>query len=221
MLNLPSIPFTMTNQSAKELQKLFPVFDLPLANFVQEHGESQTLKAGEMLMRPGQFFKYATLIVSGKIKLYREGEEGEEFFMYFLEQGTACALSMMCMARNQASTVMAIAQEETEVIMIPIQYMDTLMKNYSAWYHFVIETYRTRFEELLNVVDQIAFKNMDERLEWYLKRQADAMGKDLPLTHQQIANDINTSREVVSRLLKKMEKNGTVSMERNIIHWKG
>jgi CRP/FNR family transcriptional regulator len=97
--------------------------------------------------------------------------------------------------------------------------MDTLMKNHPSWYHFVIETYRSRFEELLNVVDQIAFKNMDERLAWYLKRQAAALGKNLQLTHQQIAQDLNSSREVISRLLKKMEKTGFISMERNIIHW--
>ena len=123
------------------------------------------------------------------------------------------------MARNQSSTIMAMALEETTVIMIPIQFMDTLMKNHPSWYHFVIETYRSRFEELLNVVDQIAFKNMDERLAWYLKRQAAALGKNLQLTHQQIAQDLNSSREVISRLLKKMEKTGFISMERNIIHW--
>jgi CRP/FNR family transcriptional regulator len=141
--------------------------------------------------------------------------------MYFLEPGSACALSMMCMARNQASTIMAIAVEETEVIMIPIQYMDTLMREYPSWYNFVIETYRTRFEELLDVVDQIAFKNMDERLVWYLKRQVQVLGNDINLTHQQIATDINSSREVISRLLKKLEIGGKITMERNIIHWKG
>lgn len=172
-------------------------------------------------MKPGQFFKYAMLIVDGRVKLYREGEEGEEYFMYFLEPGSACALSMMCMAKSQSSTVMAIALEETEVIMIPMQYMDSLMRNYSTWYHFVIETYRSRFEELLTVVDQIAFKNMDERLDWYLKRQSETLGRNLMLTHQQIANDINSSREVVSRLLKKMEKTGRITMERNSIRWNG
>ena len=172
-------------------------------------------------MKPGQFFKYAMLIVDGRVKLYREGEEGEEYFMYFLEPGSACALSMMCMAKSQSSTVMAIALEETEIIMIPMQYMDSLMRNYSAWYHFVIETYRSRFEELLTVVDQIAFKNMDERLDWYLKRQSETLGRNLMLTHQQIANDINSSREVVSRLLKKMEKTGRITMERNSIRWNG
>jgi CRP/FNR family transcriptional regulator len=211
----------MTNLNAKELISIFPLFDIALADFIHEKGESKIFEPGEVLMRPGQYFKYAMLIVDGKVKLYREGEEGEEFFMYYLERGNACALSMLCMARSESSTVMALAQEKTEVVMIPIQYMDTLMREYSSWYHFVIETYRTRFEELLTVVDQIAFKNMDERLEWYLDKQAKSLGKDMQLTHQQIANDINSSREVVSRLLKKLENSGRVTMERNIIHWKG
>ena len=211
----------MTNLNAKELISIFPLFDIALADFIHEKGESKIFEPGEVLMRPGQYFKYAMLIVDGKVKLYREGEEGEEFFMYYLERGNACALSMLCMARSESSTVMALAQEKTEVVMIPIQYMDTLMREYSSWYHFVIETYRTRFEELLTVVDQIAFKNMDERLEWYLDKQAKSLGKDMQLTHQQIANDINSSREVVSRLLKKLENSGRVKMERNIIHWKG
>ena len=210
----------MTSLTPKEIISLFPLFDPPLAEFIHEKGESKIFSSGELLMRPGQFFKYAMLIVSGKVKLYREGEDGEEFFMYFLEPGSACALSMMCMARNQASTIMAIAVEKTEVIMIPIQFMDTLMREHPTWYNFVIETYRTRFEELLNVVDQIAFKNMDERLEWYLKRQVQVLGNDLNLTHQQIATDINSSREVISRLLKKLEIKGKIKMERNIIHWK-
>jgi CRP/FNR family transcriptional regulator len=201
--------------------KTFPMFDIALANYIHENAESRNFEPGEVLMKPGQFFKYAMLIVNGKVKLYREGEDGEEFFMYFLESGNACALSMLCMARNQSSTVMAMAVEKTEVVMIPIQYMDVLMKEFTSWYHFVIETYRSRFEELLVVVDQIAFKNMDQRLEWYLTQQANSLGNNLMLTHQQIANEINSSREVVSRLLKKMEKNGLVSMERNIIHWIG
>jgi CRP/FNR family transcriptional regulator len=211
----------MTSMTSKEMTTLFPIFDPALAGYLHEKGESTIFSSGEVLMRPGQFFKYAMLIVSGKVKLYREGDDGEEFFMYFLELGSACALSMMCMARNQASTIMAIAVEETEVIMIPIQYMDTLMREYPSWYNFVIETYRTRFEELLDVVDQIAFKNMDERLVWYLKRQVQVLGNDINLTHQQIATDINSSREVISRLLKKLEIGGKITMERNIIHWKG
>jgi CRP/FNR family transcriptional regulator, anaerobic regulatory protein len=210
---------TTTMYTPEELMRFFPLFDKDLADFLAEIGEVRTFPEGEIMMKTGQYFKAAMLIVKGRVKLYREGEDGNEFFMYFLESGNACALSMICATRNQASGIMAVAMEETEVIMIPIQYMDQLMTTYKSWYYFVLETYRSRFEELLIVIDNIAFKNMDERLEWYLKQQAAKLGKQLHLTHQQIANDLNSSREVISRLLKKMEKNQRLNLHRNHIEW--
>lgn len=207
--------------SPDELMRFFPDFDRELAAFLSEIGESRVFPEGEMMMRTGQYFKYAMLVVRGRVKLYREGEDGNEFFMYFLEPGQACALSMICAAKNMSSGIMAVADEETEVIQIPIMQMDKLMTTYRSWYHFVLENYRSRFEELLIVIDNIAFKNMDERLEWYLDRQASKMGTQLPLTHQQIADDLNSSREVISRLLKKMERNGRLSLSRNSIEWMG
>jgi CRP/FNR family transcriptional regulator len=202
---------------SEELQKIFPKFDTKLAAFVASISERKTFDEGEIMMKTGQYFKAAMLIISGKVKLYRESDDGSEFFMYFLEAGNACALSMICATRNQASEIMATAVEETEVLMIPIRYMDELMTQHKGWYYFVLETYRSRFEELLVVIDNIAFKNMDERLEWYLKQQAVKLGKQLSLTHQQIANDLSSSREVISRLLKKMEKNQMVVLHRNSI----
>jgi CRP/FNR family transcriptional regulator len=206
--------------SAKELMQMFPMFEKDLAEFLSRVGQIKVFEEGEMLMKTGQFFKSAVLIIHGHVKLYREGEEGNEFFMYYLDPGEACALSMICATRNQASSIMAIADEETEVVLIPIQFMDTLMRDYRSWYYFVLETYRNRFEELLSVIDNIAFKNMDERLVWYLKRHAEISGNSLNIKHQQIANDLNTSREVVSRLLKKMEKEGLLTLNRNLIEWK-
>jgi len=210
---------TTTMYTPEELMRFFPLFDKDLADFLAEIGEVRTFPEGEIMMKTGQYFKAAMLIVKGRVKLYREGDDGNEFFMYFLETGNACALSMICATRNQASGIMAVAMEETEVVMIPIQYMDQLMTSYKSWYYFVLETYRSRFEELLIVIDNIAFKNMDERLEWYLKQQAAKLGKQLHLTHQQIANDLNSSREVISRLLKKMEKNQRLNLHRNHIEW--
>jgi CRP/FNR family transcriptional regulator, anaerobic regulatory protein len=210
---------TATMYSSEDLMRFFPLFDKDLADFLAEIGEVRTFPEGEIMMKTGQFFKSSMLIVKGKVKLYREGDDGNEFFMYFLETGSACALSMICATRNQASEIMAVAVEETEVIMIPIQFMDKLMTTYKSWYYFVLETYRSRFEELLVVIDNIAFKNMDERLEWYLKQQAAQLGRQLHLTHQQIANDLNSSREVISRLLKKMEKNQRLHLHRNHIEW--
>lgn len=210
-----------TMYSPEDLMRFFPLFDKDLAEFLASIGELRNFSEGEIMMKTGQYFKSAMLIVKGKVKLYREGEDGNEFFMYFLEKGSACALSMICATRNQVSGIMAVAVEETEVIMIPIQYMDQLMTSYKSWYYFVLETYRSRFEELLIVIDNIAFKNMDERLEWYLKQQSAKLGNQLHLTHQQIANDLNSSREVISRLLKKMEKINRLHLHRNHIEWVG
>ena len=211
----------MAMYSPEEIMRFFPLFDRDLAEFLAEIGEVKTFPEGEILMKTGQYFKASMLLVRGRVKLYREGDDGNEFFMYFLEGGNACALSMICATRNQASGIMAVAVEETEVIMIPIRYMDQLMTQYRSWYYFVLETYRSRFEELLVVIDNIAFKNMDERLEWYLRQQSAKLGNTLHLTHQQIANDLNSSREVISRLLKKMEKIKRLQLHRNHIEWMG
>jgi CRP/FNR family transcriptional regulator len=124
---------------------------------------------------------------------------------------------MICAAKNETSALKAIAITPVDALAIPLPAMDVLMKKYKTWYYFVLETYRTRFEELLQVIDQIAFRAMDEKLAFYLKRQFEALGPKLLLTHQQIAADLNSSREVISRLLKKMETAGLVAISRHEI----
>jgi CRP/FNR family transcriptional regulator len=208
----------MKEKILQYLSLYYPSFDEELKEAIATAGILKTVAAGEQLMRPGQYFQSTMLIAKGRVKLYREGDEGNEFFMYFLEPGNACALSMICATKHEKSQMLAEAIEDTEVIAIPLELMDNLMKNHRSWYYFVLDTYRTRFEELLNVIDHIAFKSMDERLEFYLTNQAEKLGTTtLNLTHQQIANDLNSSREVISRLLKNMEKNGRVSLLRNAI----
>lgn len=207
--------------SQEEVKKMFPGFDEPLSETIARIGTWKTFQEGDILMKKGQFIRSTLLIVSGRVKLFRESDAGEEFFMYHIEPGEACALSILCSIRNVASHVAAVATEETEAILIPIEEMDQLMTQHRSWYHFVMQTYRTRFEELLMVIDDIAFKNMDERLESYLKRLANNSSPQLQLTHQDIAKDLNSSREVISRLLKKMEKKGMITLHRNHIDCSG
>lgn len=200
------------------LDQHFPQFEPALKNILVENVVLKEFGIDEVLMRKGQFFKSTMLLARGLIKLYRQGEDGNEFFMYYIKPGEACALSIICAARQEASEVMAKTVEPTTVLMIPIQLMDTLMKTYTSWYYFVLDTYRQRYEELLSMIDNIAFKSMDERLEFYLKNQQKQLStKEINLTHQQIANDLNSSREVISRLLKKMEQRGLVKLGRNTI----
>jgi CRP/FNR family transcriptional regulator len=202
------------------IEKLFPDFEFALKEKLIEIAELKTFAEGEMMMETGQYFRSTMLIVKGKVKLYREGDEGGEFFMYYLEPGNACALSLICATKQQTSEIKAKAVNETVALTIPIGMMDVLMKDYKSWYYFVLETYRTRFEELLTVLDGIAFKALDERLLFYLKNQYKNSGvRELQITHQEIANDLNSSREVISRLLKKLEQRGEVILHRNSIEW--
>ena len=202
----------------KYIEKLFPDFELALKEKLVEIAELKSFAEGEMMMETGQYFRSTMLIVEGKVKLYREGDEGGEFFMYFLEAGNACALSLICATKQETSQIKAKAVEETIALTIPIGMMDVLMKDYKTWYYFVVATYRTRFENLLNVIDEIAFKNMDERVLNYLNAQFKEFETNmLQITHQQIATDLNSTREVISRLLKKIEQNGIIKLHRNAI----
>lgn len=200
------------------LRTNFPALDKELREYLSSIGILKEVPAGTVLMQQGQHIKYTVLVVEGRIKLYREGEDLGEFFMYYLEPGDACAISMVCTASGKASEVMAKAVEDSIVLMIPVHHMEELMKNHKSWYQFVIESYRRRFEEVLNVLDSTVFKNMDERLLSYIRGQSEKLGThELKLTHQEIATDLNSSREVVSRLLKKMEQKGLVKLYRNYI----
>jgi len=196
----------------------FPQFESELIELIEKNAVGRSFSAGDVIMRTGQYIKSTVLVLEGQIKIYRENPDGGEFLMYYLGPGQACAVSMICAIQSQTSEIMAQAEEDTEVLMIPIQLMDDMMNKYKTWYQFVIQTYRSRFDELLTVVDNIAFRNMDERLEFYLKRHADKTGKkNIELSHQQIADDLNSSREVISRLLKKMEQRSLVKLHRNMI----
>ncbi len=199
-------------------KKLFPQFEPGLVAQIEKEAVLKTFNAGEIIIRTGQYLKSTAIVLEGRMKIYRENPDGGEFLMYYLGPGQACAVSMICGLQSQTSEITAIAEEDTELLMVPVQLMDALMVKYRSWYQFVIQTYRSRFDELLSVVDNIAFRNMDERLEFYLKRHAGKTGKKtIEISHQQIADDLHSSREVISRLLKKMEQRNLVRLNRNMI----
>jgi CRP/FNR family transcriptional regulator, anaerobic regulatory protein len=213
-----SLPMAMQKENVSLLQKKYPLLEKGLLDEIEHLGDHKLLPANEVIMRKGQFIRSTMLVLSGLIKIYREDEEGNEFLMYYLQPGEACALSMVCAARHEASPVMAKTVAETEVVMIPVDTMNEWMSKYKSWYQFVVETYRSRFDELLTTLDHVAFRSMDERLEFYLKRAKEAQQTTMiEISHQEIANELNTSREVISRLLKKMEQKGKVKLHRNAI----
>jgi CRP/FNR family transcriptional regulator, anaerobic regulatory protein len=203
----------------KELQELFPHLEDELYSELIKYGEVKEVNAGTTMLKIGQTIRATMLVLNGVVKLYQEDEEGNEFFIYHIQPGQACAVSMVCTYQAEQSQVMAKALTDVTILAVPLQYMDKWLSQYKSWHYFVIKTYRARYEELLRTVNEIAFKNMDERLEFYLKSQVKQLGNIVKLTHQDIATDLNSSREVISRLMKKMERNGWIIIHRNSFEW--
>ena len=197
---------------------LFTQFEPELSKKIQQVGVVRKFKTDEFLMKTGQSIRSAVLVTKGIIKVFREDDEGNEIFMYNLHPGEACAISMTCAARQIASQIMAKALIDTEVIAIPAELMDEWGSKYKSWYQFVLETYRSRVEELLDTLDQIAFRNLDERLLWYLKQHQKSLKTNvLKASFTEIAHELNSSREVISRLIKKLAEKGHIKMHKNQI----
>ncbi len=200
----------------EQLRNAFPSFEKGLLQTLEEHSEIKTFVAGEEIMKTGHYFKSILLIIHGLIKVYREDELGNEYFMYYLQPGQACALSMISGARQERSEVMGKVVEETTVISVPLEFMDQWMHDYKSWYQFVLDTYRKRFEELLLTIDHTVFRSMDEKLLFYLQRQQEIHGTNLlQVNNTEIAHELNSSREVISRLMKKLAERGMIRIVKN------
>jgi CRP/FNR family transcriptional regulator, anaerobic regulatory protein len=207
------------NQSIKEiLQQNFPtILDTGLVEGISEHGVYKEVEEGDLLMDIGAKISTIPMIVSGSVKVMREDEEGHEILLYYLSKGETCAMSLTCCMAYKRSEIRAVAQENVSMIVVPVEFMDEWMM-YRDWRSFVMNTYRMRFEELLEALDSIAFLKMDERLLKYLDERSIKMNsKEIPMSHQEIAVDLNSSREVISRILKQMERKGIVKLGRNKI----
>ncbi|RNI28126.1 Crp/Fnr family transcriptional regulator [Rufibacter immobilis] len=207
----------MPNELPTLLQATFPQLEPTLLLEIAREGKVKQLEPGQEVLRTGQYLPSNILVLNGLVKVYRQDEEGNEFLLYYLEGGNACALSLMCTARNEQSQVMAKAVTASELLLIPAQVSEQWLARYRSWHNFVIASYRERFDELLQTFDSIVFKGLDERLVFYLKRHLKAVGPQVRLSHQQIAEELNSSREVISRLLKKLEQKGAVLLHRNSI----
>ena len=203
MLQLGKFP-TLSNKALQEA----------IASVARE----ASFDAQEVLMDYGQYISHMPLLISGSIKILREDVDGREILLYHVQPGGTCAVSLACCMERRQSEIRAITESPTKVLMIPIEHMEPWMATHSGWRQFVIQTYHNRFSELLKTVDDIAFRKLDERLLLYLQKRA-ALAEDgvVRSTHQEIAQDLNGSRESISRLLKQLERMGRIQLSRNAI----
>ena len=210
------------NQEIFELvHQNFPgLAELALQKEIAKVGVLKHFRAGEVIMNFGSYVKLVPLLVKGSIKVVREDEEdGRELLLYYLYAGETCSMSFSCCMMNKVSDIRTTAEDDSTVIAIPVKYIDEWMSKYSSWKNFVMRSYDSRMKEMIKTIDTIAFKKMDERLLKYLKERSIANNsRIIHSTHQEIAADLNASREAVSRLLKQLEKKGVVTLERNKIN---
>ena len=204
---------TLLSQNFPELS------ELALKEEIATVGEVMHFPEGKVIMNFGSFVKLVPLLVKGSIKVVREDEEdGRELLLYYLNIGDTCSMSFSCCMMNKQSDIRTTAEDDSTIIAVPIKYIDEWMSKYQSWKNFVMRSYDMRMREMIKTIDSIAFKRMDERLIEYLKQRAEAhQARTIQSTHQEIADDLNASRESVSRLLKQLEKKGVVILERNKI----
>lgn len=195
--------------------------DPKLLDELNKYGRVKTVQQGTVLIEPGQEIFFIPLVQQGVLRIVRQNDEGKEIFLYHLYPGQTCAMAINCCQSHKKSMVKAIAEEETEVLQIPVNLVEEWFR-YPEWKTFVNSTYGSRFAELMEVIDLIAFSNMDKQVLHYLQERSRAAGsKALYITHQQIADELHTHREAISRLLRTMEQKNLLRLGRNTIELLG
>lgn len=194
------------------------IFEEELIQEINKIGVMKSAREGEIIMDINDYIVSMPLLLDGAIKILREDKEGNELLLYFIERGDTCALTLSCCLGRTRSEIRAVAERDTLYVMVPIEKIEEWTARYKTWRNFVFDSYHSRLTEMLETIDNIAFMNMDQRILRYLQDKAKInQSEELQVTHQQIAYDLHTSRVVVSRLLKRLELDGKISLQRNQI----
>ena len=200
------------------MNKFSSVFESDLLAELEKKSMIMQVKAGEIMLNPGQTIRAVPLVLSGIFKVSRINEEGQELLLYYVKEGESCAMTFTCCMMAHASVIRGSAEEDSELLCIPVDLMDEWMMKYRTWKRYVMATILNRFTEVLRSIDEVAFKKLDDRLVNYLKEKSKATGSPLiNLSHQRIADELSTNRVVISRLLKRLELDKKLLLFRNQI----
>ena len=202
------------------VKQRFPFFESGLRTAISHEGTLKEFEAGQELIREDQYIKSFPIVLEGMIKVCRTDDSGNELLLYYLRPGEVCTVSLICCMDRTRSRVKAIAEEDTTAIAVPVELLDSWISTYQTWKEYVMRSMQMRFDELLNALDSIAFLKMDERLEKFFRDRYQSTGSMIfEGSHQDVALAMNSSREVISRLLKQMEKKGLISLSRGRIDY--
>ena len=185
---------------------------------LKKEGTMKTFAADTVLIDENDYIKFVPIVLTGSLKVFKLDDDGREMLLYYIKPGESCVMSFLGATCNGTSKIKAVVEEEAEVLILPVYKATELIRENPQWTQFIFELYNKRFEELLSVVNAIAFQKVDVRLYELLKTKVKMLKTDeLNMTHQQIADELGTAREVVSRLLKQLERDKKISLGRNKI----
>jgi CRP/FNR family transcriptional regulator len=202
------------------VRKRFPFFESELRTAISEAGTYKELEADHELIREDQYIRSFPIVLSGLIKVCRTDDDGNELLLYYMRPGEVCTVSLICCMDRTRSRVKAIAEQKTAVVLLPVELLDSWMSQFQTWKEYVMRAMQMRFDELLNALESIAFLKMDERLEkFFIDRYRSTGSRVFEGSHQDVALALNSSREVISRLLKQLEKKGLISLSRGRIDY--
>ncbi|MES1222328.1 MAG: Crp/Fnr family transcriptional regulator [Bacteroidota bacterium] len=194
------------------------IFEPDLIREMEQFGEIRFFKEGEIIMDYGKYIRMMPLIVKGIVKVLRMDEDGKEILLYYLSSNESCSMAYSCCMEAKKSEVKAIAEDDVELIAIPHTKLDEWLCRYPGWKNYIMRSFNERFLELLKAIESIAFHKLDERLVSYLREKSRLSGSSIvKASHYTIADELATSRVVVSRLLKQLENEGKILLYRNEI----
>ena len=194
------------------------IFQSDLVQEIEDSGNLKHFKAGETIVNMDSYIKNIPVVVSGSIKVIRTEEDGREILLYYLTPGESCIVSILAGMKNETSKIKAIVEEDAELMLIPADKAKEWVRKYPDWTEFIFNLYQKRFEELLDVVNSVAFQKIDARLLHLIKQKTQLYNsKEISVTHQQLADELGITREATSRVLKQMEKEQLLIISRNKI----
>ena len=201
--------------------KQFAFSNEQLSREVTRHGVLKHFGLNDIIIQPGETIKNIPILLKGSIRIVLQNEQGDEFFLYHIYPSESCAISLTCCQAMKKSEIKAVVEEDADVLMIPVRFVDEWM-HFPEWKKFVSDIQAQRFSELLETIELIAFSKLDEQVWNYLMKRVQATGSNtLKITHQQIANELHSPREVITRLLNQLQKKKKITLSRNTIdvHW--
>jgi CRP/FNR family transcriptional regulator, anaerobic regulatory protein len=194
------------------------IFHSLLKNEVSTYGQLKKFPAGSVIQQEDSYIKAIPLVLTGSLKVMRTDHDGHEILLYYITPGESCIMSFLGGIHNETSKVKAIVEEDAEILFIPVEKASEWVKKFPEWSDFIFKLYHKRFEELLTAVNAIAFQKLDTRLLQLIKQKVELyQSKEIKITHQQLAEELGTAREAVSRVIKQMENEGLVALSRNKI----